>query len=746
MSKIIPIQGNVRAELAAKSAAAGVCALLIINSGFGPLPSPLGVSLASVLPPMCAMSVFACSAFGYLIGGRFIASLPLTLALLIICAFRVAAGARRLSSPAVCAVISAAAVTTGGLVAGFGAESFAAALGSTAISAAIGGFAAYCFAVLRDTVSKNGAFVLNGSAGCALAVCFVLTVATLAALPMPFLNVGRVFGLYITLAAAKKYKSFGAAICGALTCAGAMLCSAELGVPCALLAVAALLTGVFTELNPFVMSFFFISVNAVSLLALGVSQPSLLYLLDCIAAGAIFSAIPGAGASRLFELKSRPRLSDAPLASMRLGFAASVLGDIRESTLRISELLEKRNRRLDVSDAVFRKICLSCPGRQGCWGLRADAVKSGFEELKIAPSIDRNRLPESIKKCSRLTELLDEFDMTRSRKLHGKQAWAQLRETQGMIFDLMKTQEEIIEDIRAKLDEGDEYDREAASIAADAISEACGENVPCAAYYRGGLLRIEAYTHHGDKPDADRLCIILSEALERDICVSGWTGMERGGKLYFCERAGLRTFFAASQRSADGFGECGDSYDSFTAPDGNEYYVLSDGMGHGSSAALDSRICTGLFRKLVCAGVECETAIRLINTSMLMKSCEESFATLDVIRLDPTSGELLLLKSGASATLLMTSGRVICIKAASFPIGIVSNAEPFRKELKLAPGDVAVMLSDGIDEAYYPMIRNMLPHADDMTAIKICEAVSINDKFRRRDDITAAVLRIGDSE
>lgn len=745
MSKIIPAERAMQTELAAKAALSGVCAILLLNSKFGGLQSPLSVSLASVLSPMCSLTVFAFSSIGFLFTGRFISCLSIILALLIICAIRLVTGSR-MTAPGFCAAGAGIALAVGGVVTAFGTEDTVNAMLATACSTAIGTFSAYFFAECRDTIKKNNVFLLSGTSGCAIAVCFALTVATLASLPIPLLNIGRVFGLYITLLAAKKYRNFGGGICGSLTCAGTMLYSSSLGIPCAMLPVSAMLTGIFSELNNFLMSFFFISINAVSLLAIGISREFIFYIMDCIAAGALFTALPAAGFTKLFERREAERLSGSSLAAVRLGFASSVLGDIRSSTLKISELLEKRNRQLDVSDAVFRKICLSCPNRQNCWGVRADAVKSAFEELKITPSIERDKLPESIKKCYRLSDLIDEFEKIRGIKQHGRQAWAQLRETQGVIFDLMKTQEEILEQIRSELVSDREQDSRAARIASEIISEACGETVSCGVHYEGNLMRIEAYLKQKESPDFERICSELSAELERNIFSGDWIGLENGGKLYFCELSEIEVKFTASQRSADGFCECGDSYDNFTSPDGSVYCVLSDGMGHGKSAALDSKICTGLFRKLVCAGVGCETAIKLINTSMLMKSCEESFASLDVIKITPETGDMVLYKSGASATLIYSNDRVICIKAASFPIGIVSNAEPFKKEMKLKSGDTAVMLSDGIDEAYYPMIRNMMTEGDDSMAFKICEAVSINDKFRRRDDITAAFISIGERQ
>ena len=63
--------------------------------------------------------------------------------------------------------------------------------------------------------------------------------------------------------------------------------------------------------------------------------------------------------------------------------------------------------------------------------------------------------------------------------------------------------------------------------------------------------------------------------------------------------------------------------------------ILSDGMGTGPRAALDSAMASGLMARLVKAGFGFQSALRLVNSSLLLKSRDESLATLDIVKNRP---------------------------------------------------------------------------------------------------------------
>ena len=172
--------------------------------------------------------------------------------------------------------------------------------------------------------------------------------------------------------------------------------------------------------------------------------------------------------------------------------------------------------------------------------------------------------------------------------------------------------------------------------------------------------------------------------------------------------------------------------------------VLSDGMGTGKNAAVESRMTTEMFRKFISGGVSGTAAVRMMNGLLLTKSPQETFATLDVAQFDLDAGELTMMKSGAAATLIRHAGKVSRISAQTFPLGLEPEGETAVRHVSLYPDDIILMLSDGVSEDAYPLIRQLLESSSDLEQIvtEICQKADIFAGGNRRDDVTVCAARL----
>lgn len=152
----------------------------------------------------------------------------------------------------------------------------------------------------------------------------------------------------------------------------------------------------------------------------------------------------------------------------------------------------------------------------------------------------------------------------------------------------------------------------------------------------------------------------------------------------------------------------------------------------------------GLFRRLVCGGMDCISAVRLVNSVMVNKSREESFATLDAVRFDPDSCTVTSIKSGAAATLIKQGDSVMKISAPTFPIGINENSEVFSAEHELSENDMIIMFSDGIGENAYLFIKELLLSGSGIKEIvrEIASKAGLFAQSPRPDDVTVIGIRI----
>lgn len=137
--------------------------------------------------------------------------------------------------------------------------------------------------------------------------------------------------------------------------------------------------------------------------------------------------------------------------------------------------------------------------------------------------------------------------------------------------------------------------------------------------------------------------------------------------------------------------------------------ILSDGMGTGPRAALDSAMASGLMARLVKAGFGFQSALRLVNSSLLLKSRDESLATLDIVKIDLYTGKAVFYKAGAAPSVIRRqNGKLLEIKKAALPAGILRDATFSSCEGQLENGDTVIIASDGAYEYAHNAVKEEL--------------------------------------
>ena len=144
--------------------------------------------------------------------------------------------------------------------------------------------------------------------------------------------------------------------------------------------------------------------------------------------------------------------------------------------------------------------------------------------------------------------------------------------------------------------------------------------------------------------------------------------------------------------------ENGDAYAFFDSANAFAYAVLCDGMGSGCQAALTARIGCLLLEKLLRGGNDRTVSLGMLNSFLRAKQTECS-CTVDLLELDLLQSRATLVKSGAAASFLLRQGRLFAIASAAAPLGILKSVHAEQTAFALCPGDILVLLSDGIFSA-----------------------------------------------
>ena len=166
----------------------------------------------------------------------------------------------------------------------------------------------------------------------------------------------------------------------------------------------------------------------------------------------------------------------------------------------------------------------------------------------------------------------------------------------------------------------------------------------------------------------------------------------------------------------------GDNFSCQDLPDGRIMLCLSDGMGSGRQAFLESQLVTELLEELLEAGFPVDRAIYMVNALLLVQD-EQMPTTLDLAMVDLYTGQARFYKQGAVGTFIRRGHQVLQIDPGSLPMGVDCEAAPACARIQLEDGDMVVMVTDGVLDAI---------EGDDKEA-SFCEYLSSTTKNNARE-------------
>jgi stage II sporulation protein E len=140
----------------------------------------------------------------------------------------------------------------------------------------------------------------------------------------------------------------------------------------------------------------------------------------------------------------------------------------------------------------------------------------------------------------------------------------------------------------------------------------------------------------------------------------------------------------------------GDNFSILKLETGEYMVALSDGMGTGKEAGEESETVMSLLEQMIEAGFKAETAIKLINSSLVLKSDRQTFSTIDLSIINLFTGMCEFIKIGAAAAFIKRDNWVETISSTTLPIGMFGNVDYDTVTKKLYEGDIIIMVTDGV--------------------------------------------------
>ena len=164
----------------------------------------------------------------------------------------------------------------------------------------------------------------------------------------------------------------------------------------------------------------------------------------------------------------------------------------------------------------------------------------------------------------------------------------------------------------------------------------------------------------------------------------------------FLEKTNFEVVYGMERCVGDYQQISGDSFSFLQREDGQFLASLSDGMGTGLNAYQESERVVDLLEQFLEAGFSKETAVKMINSALVLRTDGKTFSTIDISSIDLYSGVCEFLKIGAATSFVRRGSWVETITSTSLPAGIFQKTDFEKTCRKLYDGDMVVMVTDGV--------------------------------------------------
>lgn len=576
------------------------------------------------------------------------------------------------------------------------------------------------------------------------------------------ISLGRILSIFLILAAARYGKENGGAIMGVSTGLFLSLFSTNMSAIVLGYGFGGLIAGVFSPMGRIFCVISFALTNIITSVSNGSDLTSALTCLYEVAVGSIlFMIVPEKYLCRLSglfmptnqtsEKKVREEVYDKLIKS------AETLDEISDMVVQVRSKL-KHTQSDDISEVfstVSETTCKKCGMRMYCWGTVYNDTMNSLNDLggllKKDNHIERSDLPKHFAaRCCKLNDLIASINSSYALMLAKRSAEIKVDQLRAITAPSFSNSACLMRDLAMSISlskkrvDGSERIRSALA--------ACGLSSISSEVYIDGFGRlsieaeIEGRTSHISR---DKLLRTLKQSCGRSLDgpkISQIDG-EDNIRMLFTQKPELSVSFGEAEIQKTGESLCGDACETFVDEYGRAILILSDGMGCGGRAAVDSNLTIGLMSRLIRCGFSFDDCAKIASTAMLVKSSEESFTTLDIASIDLYNGEVTFMKAGAAATYIRRCGKVERVESVSMPIGILSNVELTSVKTKVQSGDLVVVLSDGAisddgDDKY--IISEMTEFKEDTKSFakKIAEKAKAVRKNTHDDDITVVAAYI----
>lgn len=402
-----------------------------------------------------------------------------------------------------------------------------------------------------------------------------------------------------------------------------------------------------------------------------------------------------------------------------------------------------------VAREVMLRTCASCPSRASCQAALGSDTGVLFEgAASIALSggrISGADLPTFINaRCIRIPALLSNCVESVSDFNKRKENEKQYELSQQIVAEQMYGVGRLISDLADDVNRGVNFD---ATLEQKLVEELSYFNIVCteAVMYSKNAEFFLNLTVRADDVQKRALDEIVDKVLGCRMKRKGSAQPLGGGKaaLSFCTEPKYGAIYGEATARKDGSSENGDVKSVQKLGDGKLFFAVCDGMGSGDDAHEGSSATLNMVENFYKAGFEGDSVLNMINRLLMLRS-KDSFSALDMCVIDLKRAIAHFVKLGGVQSFIKRADNVEIVNSSALPIGIVEEAVPFTDNKLLSPGDVVMLVSDGIvDSLGADGISLILSRSETVAPQELCDIILAQATKRgAKDDSTAIAVRL----
>ena len=392
----------------------------------------------------------------------------------------------------------------------------------------------------------------------------------------------------------------------------------------------------------------------------------------------------------------------------RLSEFSKVFGELSSAFSQISHRRQAGQDQIaKLFDIISSQVCSSCALYGSCWGrgfcVTYNQMFDIVNEMEAKGSLEKKDIKGDLsKKCIHLDKLLEAIHQVYGLYRSNLRWKAKIEECRQLVAQQLEGVSGVMKQLAQDLDITIEFKKdleEAITIELDKAGIRVREVLVIQKPNDSMEVNIDKSSCSGRRDCTRKIQRIVSRIIGREMMPSQLpcTVLSKGEcSLKLVEAMEFQVTTGVARKAGQASGICGDSYSFNGLAHGKYMLALSDGMGIGSKAADESRVVISLLENFLEAGFDLDTTIRTINSTLLLRSQDEIFATADLCLLDLVTGKADFVKIGAVSTFIKRGDYVEVVKASSLPIGILDSIQLEKASLRLKDEDTIIMITDGV--------------------------------------------------